>query len=142
VPGAGGVPVGLGRRAGPRPPALPAPPTEPGTATWGREPGGPRRADPERNGAGCGSRRSVSGTNSSGGQAPAVLRRVRTLRVLARPGMEAGMAGDISKTHQLGTGGQLDWVPEGIDLTTPRVARADSYMLGGGHSFGGDREFG
>jgi hypothetical protein len=34
-----------------------------------------------------------------------------------------------------------DWVPEGVDLATPSVARAYDYALGGAHSFAVDREF-
>lgn len=37
--------------------------------------------------------------------------------------------------------GQPDWAPEGLDLTTPSVARAYDYALGGAHSFAVDREF-
>jgi S-adenosyl methyltransferase len=34
-----------------------------------------------------------------------------------------------------------DWVPEGIDLSKPSVARAYDYTLGGAHNFAVDREF-
>src|SRR5262249_17828847 len=34
-----------------------------------------------------------------------------------------------------------DWVPEGVDLATPSVARVYDYVLGGGHNFAVDREF-
>jgi SAM-dependent methyltransferase len=34
-----------------------------------------------------------------------------------------------------------DWVPEGIDLSRPSVARAYDYTLGGGHNLAIDREF-
>jgi len=37
--------------------------------------------------------------------------------------------------------GQPDWVPEGIDLSRPSVARAYDYTLGGAHNFAVDREF-
>jgi len=41
----------------------------------------------------------------------------------------------------LAAGGQPEWVPEGIDLGTPSVARMYDYALGGAHSFAVDREF-
>jgi hypothetical protein len=34
-----------------------------------------------------------------------------------------------------------DWVPEGIDVTVPNVARMYDYMLGGYHNFQVDREY-
>lgn len=34
-----------------------------------------------------------------------------------------------------------DWAPDGIDLTTPSVARVYDYWLGGAHNFKVDREF-
>ena len=34
-----------------------------------------------------------------------------------------------------------DWVPEGIDMTVPNVARIYDYALGGYHNFAVDREF-
>jgi hypothetical protein len=37
--------------------------------------------------------------------------------------------------------GRPDWAPEGVDLSTPSVARAYDYALGGAHSFAVDREF-
>jgi S-adenosyl methyltransferase len=39
------------------------------------------------------------------------------------------------------TAGRPDWAPDGIDLSTPSVARAYDYALGGAHSFAIDREF-
>jgi SAM-dependent methyltransferase len=36
---------------------------------------------------------------------------------------------------------QPDWAPEGIDLSTPSMARAYDYALGGAHNFPADREF-
>src|SRR5262249_41890864 len=33
-----------------------------------------------------------------------------------------------------------DWVPEGVDITVPNVARMYDYMLGGYHNFRADRE--
>ena len=41
----------------------------------------------------------------------------------------------------MGDGGLPDWVPEGIDVTKPSVARVYDYALGGVHSFAVDREF-
>jgi hypothetical protein len=37
--------------------------------------------------------------------------------------------------------GQPDWAPQGIDLSTPTIARAYDYLLGGAHNFAVDREF-
>jgi hypothetical protein len=34
-----------------------------------------------------------------------------------------------------------DWAPEGVDLSTPSVARAYDYALGGAHSFAVDRQW-
>lgn len=34
-----------------------------------------------------------------------------------------------------------DWVPEGLDLDVPSVARVYDYVLGGAHNFAVDREF-
>jgi len=34
-----------------------------------------------------------------------------------------------------------DWVPPGIDLSTPNMARAYDYALGGAHNFAVDREY-
>src|SRR5215813_12624931 len=51
------------------------------------------------------------------------------------------MAGDGSEAAGPATEGLPDWVPEGIDLTTPSVARAYDYALGGSHSFAVDREY-
>src|SRR5262249_60519152 len=36
---------------------------------------------------------------------------------------------------------QPDWVPEGIDLSVPNMARAYDYALGGAHNFAVDREY-
>ncbi|GII24503.1 SAM-dependent methyltransferase [Planosporangium mesophilum] len=35
----------------------------------------------------------------------------------------------------------LSWVPDGVDVTVPNVARAYDYYLGGYHNFAADREF-
>jgi hypothetical protein len=35
-----------------------------------------------------------------------------------------------------------DWVPEGVDVNVPNVARTYDYMLGGYHNFAVDREYG
>jgi trans-aconitate methyltransferase len=35
----------------------------------------------------------------------------------------------------------LSWVPDGVDVTVPNVARAYDYYLGGYHNFAVDREF-
>src|SRR5262249_34155673 len=56
-------------------------------------------------------------------------------------GMEAGMAGDRSEASGLAGAGRAGRGPEGIDLTTPSVARAYDYALGGSHSFAVDREY-
>jgi hypothetical protein len=37
---------------------------------------------------------------------------------------------------------QQDWVPPGIDISVPSVARLYDFMLGGGHNFAADREVG
>jgi hypothetical protein len=39
------------------------------------------------------------------------------------------------------TRGQPDWSPKGVDMSTPSMARAYDYALGGSHSFAVDREF-
>jgi SAM-dependent methyltransferase len=36
---------------------------------------------------------------------------------------------------------QPQWAPDGIDFSTPTVARAYDYLLGGAHNFAADREF-
>src|SRR5262250_2960977 len=54
-------------------------------------------------------------------------------------GLEAGMAGDAEEEPELAAEAPPDWVPEGIDLATPSVARAYDYALGGSHSFAVDR---
>lgn len=38
--------------------------------------------------------------------------------------------------------GQQDWVPPGVDISVPSVARLYDFMLGGGHNFAADREVG
>jgi hypothetical protein len=37
---------------------------------------------------------------------------------------------------------QQDWVPPGVDISVPSVARLYDFMLGGGHNFAADREVG
>ncbi|MFE0021507.1 SAM-dependent methyltransferase [Amycolatopsis sp. NPDC059021] len=37
---------------------------------------------------------------------------------------------------------QQDWVPQGVDITVPSVARLYDYILGGGHNFAVDRAMG
>src|SRR5262249_62264241 len=49
------------------------------------------------------------------------------------------MAGDAEEEPELAAEAPPDWVPEGIDLATPSVARAYDYALGGSHSFAVDR---
>ena len=34
-----------------------------------------------------------------------------------------------------------DWVPEGVEVTTPNAARMYDYTLGGYHNFAVDREY-
>jgi SAM-dependent methyltransferase len=54
------------------------------------------------------------------------------------------MAGDgngVGEAAVAAEQGQPDWAPEGVDLSTPSVARAYDYALGGAHSFAVDREF-
>lgn len=34
-----------------------------------------------------------------------------------------------------------NWVPEGVDITVPNVARTYDYLLGGYHNFAADREY-
>jgi hypothetical protein len=56
-------------------------------------------------------------------------------------GLEGGMAGGGSGDAAAPTAPVPDWAPEGVDLSTPSVARAYDYALGGAHSFAVDREF-
>jgi hypothetical protein len=54
------------------------------------------------------------------------------------------MAGDERGSGEAaGSAGaeELDWVPAGIDLSTPNMARAYDYALGGAHNFAADREY-
>jgi SAM-dependent methyltransferase len=54
------------------------------------------------------------------------------------------MAGDgsgVGEAPVAAMQGQPDGPPEGVDLSTPSVARAYDYALGGAHSFAVDREF-
>ncbi len=37
---------------------------------------------------------------------------------------------------------QQEWVPPGVDITAPSMARTYDFMLGGGHNFAVDREVG
>src|SRR5262245_16996994 len=37
--------------------------------------------------------------------------------------------------------GRPDWAPDDVDMTTPSMARAYDYALGGAHNFAVDREF-
>jgi len=37
--------------------------------------------------------------------------------------------------------GLPEWVPDGVDITTPNAARVYDYTLGGFHNFEVDREF-
>lgn len=37
---------------------------------------------------------------------------------------------------------QQDWVPQGVDISVPSMARTYDFMLGGGHNFAVDREVG
>ncbi|MEU4768728.1 SAM-dependent methyltransferase [Actinosynnema sp. NPDC023794] len=37
---------------------------------------------------------------------------------------------------------QRDWIPSGVDISVPSVARTYDYMLGGGHNFAVDRALG
>src|SRR5882724_1688832 len=55
-----------------------------------------------------------------------------------------GVADDVDHAGGLPlapAAGRPDWAPEGVDLSTPSVARAYDYALGGAHSFAIDREF-
>src|SRR5262249_60858738 len=59
-------------------------------------------------------------------------------------GTEAGMTGNASDPGRAAMPEMTelpDWVPEGVDLATPSVARVYDYVLGGGHNFAVDREF-
>jgi hypothetical protein len=38
--------------------------------------------------------------------------------------------------------GQQDWVPAGVDISVPSIARVYDFLLGGGHNFAADREMG
>jgi S-adenosyl methyltransferase len=51
------------------------------------------------------------------------------------------VAGDASGAGEATVRAMSEWVPEGIDLSTPSVARAYDYALGGAHSFAVDREY-